>query len=53
MNFSNRSFTPRLFLLATALTIGVPYVGMSEKLSSGEYFETQSWSQEQDYQRPY
>ena len=53
MSFNNRTFAPLLFLLTTALTIGVPCAAMSEELSSGEYFETQSWSQEQDFQRSY
>ncbi len=48
MHFSNPTYAPLLFLLTTAWTVGVPCAAMSEELSSGEYFEMQSWSQEQE-----
>ena len=48
MHFSNPTYAPLLFLLTTAWTVGVPCAAMSEELSSGEYFEMQSWTQEQE-----
>jgi polyhydroxybutyrate depolymerase len=53
MNLSNRTFASLLFLLTTAVTVSMPCAALSEELSSGEYAVTQSWSQEQDFQRPF
>ena len=50
---SNETFAPLLFLLTIALIVSMPCAAMSEELSSGEYAVTQSWSQEQNFQRPY
>jgi poly(3-hydroxybutyrate) depolymerase len=43
-----------LLILTTALVIGrAPLVATSAELTPGEYFITQSWSQEKDFKRPY
>ena len=44
--------TPFL-LLSMAAAAGAPLAAAAEQLVSGEYFVTQSWSQEQEFQRPY
>ena len=50
---SNETFAPLLFLLTIALIVSMHCAAMGEELFSGEYAVTQSWSQEQDFQRPY
>lgn len=42
-----------MLIFISVLTISAPVVAMVEELSSGEYFVTQSWSQEKEFKRPF
>ena len=42
-----------LLIFAAILTVSVPLVAAEEQLKSGEYYITQSWSQEKAFKRLY
>ena len=50
---TNRVGTFRLQAMFLCVVSGVPLAAAGNELTSGEYFVTQSWSQEKDFQRPY